>query len=409
MAAEERDAVTIDKWLGLRNTVRPEAFAPGDMDAATNVDIDDANKVRMRRGFGAPLFADSYHSLFASGDVLVGVTGSTLHRIFPTSPATRAALRTGLPGARLTYGAVGVRIYYTDGQTTGCIDAGEHRTWGLEPPSSQPAAAAVGGSLPAGTYQYAVRYVRRDGQPSGTGVAGVITLAVDGGIRFTAIPVSSDPTVTAKELFVSPVNGDMLFRLMVLPAAATTATYDEEVTGTVPLDTQFLQPPIAGQTLAAGPGYVYVARGRKLYRTKAYRHELMDVRENYTFAGYISMIAVMDDGLWVGAGSDLIWLAGDDPRKWDYQPKASYGVITGALTFGDAEDIQPELDGPVALVGTSRGVVACLNGGIMKNLTKERFSYGATERGASIVRNHGGITQHLMVLEGTEGAANAAP
>jgi hypothetical protein len=404
--ADEKDVVTIDKWLGLRNTVRPEAFSLGDLDAATNVDIDDALKLRMRRGYTTTAFTESYHSLFAASDVMVGVTGSTLHRLFPNG--TRTALRTDLSGARLSCTAAGGRIYYTDGVTTGCVDAGVHRSWGIAPPSSQPVATATGGALRAGTYQYAVTYVRADGQPSGTGLAGSITLAAAGGIAFNAIPVSSDPAVTAKHLYISPVDGDMLFRQMVLPAAATSASYMVDAMGDKPLDTQFLQPPVAGQLLASGLGFVYVARGRRLYRTEAYRFELMDLRKSYLFGGPINLLAPVDDGMWVGAGSELIFLEGAEPAKWDYRPKASYGPIAGALCYGDAEDIDPALDGPAALVGTTRGVVACLNGGIMKNLTKERFSYPTTERGAAVVRNHGGMTQYLMVLEGTEGASNAA-
>lgn len=405
--AVDDDIVRIDKFYGLRNNVRPEAFALGDLEAATNFNIDDELRLQSRKGFGAPIFAGSYHSLFANAGVMVAVVGGALQRLLPAGGAP-IALRSGLTGPRLSYAPVGARIYYTDGVSTGCVDAGAHRSWGIEPPSAQPVATAVGGNLRAGTYQYAVTYLRADGQPSGTGVAGSITLTAAGGITFSAIPVSWDPTVTQKKLYISPVNGDKLYRQMVLPAAAVTATYDNEVAGTEPLETQFLQPPIAGQIIAAGPGRVYVARGRKLYCTEAYKPELMDLRRGFTMPSHITLVAPVDDGLWLGTADEIIFLAGGDPSKFEYRPRVTYGAIAGALAYGNAEDIDPTLGGLAAIVGTRQGICACLNGGIIKNLTKDRFSYPTTERGAGVVRNHGGMTQYLMVLEGTESAANVA-
>lgn len=410
MAVSDKDTATIEKFLGLRNNVRSEAFDLGDLEAAPNIDLDDAGKPRRRKGYGTAVFAGAYHSLFANGEVMVACTGTTLRRLMPDDVPnpTNTVLRSGLTGGRITYASMGTRIYYTDATYTGCVDGGVARSWGLDPPSAQPVATAVGGSLPAGAYDYAITYARADGQESGTGIAGRIVLAATGGIQFSAVPVSADPDVTTKNLYISPVNGDKLYRVQVLPAAATTASYFVEVTGRKALETQMLQPPIAGQITFAYHGRVYVARGRRLHVTEVYAPELMDLRRGFTMPGHIVAAFPVDDGLWVWTAAEGVFLPGDDPAKFEYKPKVKYGAIEGTVAYGNAEDVDPALSGVVAIVATKQGTVACLNGGTMRNLTKDRFAYPVTDQGAGAVRDYGGMAQYLLVLEGNTTAGNTA-
>lgn len=410
MPNQDRDDVPIETFHGLRNTVKQSAFALGDLAIARNVDIDDAKKLRRRKGFAATVLTDACHSIFSSGGVNLVCVGSALCRWFPdvALPQARTTLRTGLSGDAISYAAVGARIYYSDGVYTGCVDDGVARSWGIEPPIGQPIASASGGSLPAGTYQFAATFLRIDGQESGTGASGTIDLPATGGIEWSAIPVSSDPDVTEVILYVSPVNGDALYRLLVVPNGTLTATYRELRTGRMPLTTQFKQPPVAGQFVVAGHGRVYVARGAALHYTPAYAPELMDLRQKVRMPSFITLVAPVDDGLWLGTADEIIFLPGTDPTKWEYRPKEKYGAIRGAAWATDAENVGEGLDGAAHLVATSRGIVACLNGGIIKNLTKSRFQYPLRERGAAVARAHGGMNQYLMVLEGSETAVDTA-
>lgn len=400
------DVVRIADFKGLRNTVGPESFEDGDLALAQNVDVTDAGRVRRRKGYAAALFAGAYDSLYAAGDVMVARAGTNLQRLL--LDGTQATLRAGLTGPRLSYDNMGQRIYYSDGLVTGCIDGGVPRTWGLDSPSSQPVATLIGGDLTVGRYEYAVTYMRQDGQESGTGVSGVLELTDRGGISFAAIPVSADPTVTAKRLYVSPANGDKMYHVMTLAAAAGTATYQHNVTGGAPLTTQFLQPPIAGQIVLVHHGRAFVARGKRAHYTDPYKPELMDIRKTVQMASYVTLMGEVDDGVYIGTADEVVFLGGDTPEKWEYEPKLLYGAILGAVAPCNAEDIDPSLDGIALLVSTTQGVCACLNGGKIINLTKSRFQYPATQAGAAIARSHGGMSQYLMVLEGSESAANTA-
>lgn len=400
---EDKDVATFTQFKGLRNTVGPESFDVGDLSVARNVDITDELRVQRRRGY-ALFAAGSYHSLFAAGDVMLGVLGSSLVRFFPAG--TTSTLRTGLTsGLRMSYTAVGSRIYYSNGVETGCVDAGVDRSWGLVPPATQPAAASIGTPGPYGTYSYAVTFVRADGQESGTGVAGAI--ACYGGIQFSGIPVSSDPTVTSKLIYVSPPDGDALYRALELPAAATTADYFA-TPGSLPLATQFKQHAPAGQCVAYFAGHTLVAAGARLYVSDPYAPELFDLQRGYRFSSPITLVAPVDDGVYLGTEDGIVFLAGKDVTAWEYLPRADYGAILGTVAYASAEDIDQSEQGLVPLFATAQGICVGFNGGRFKNLTQERFSYPVTKRGAAVVRNHGGTVQYLAVLEGASTAGNTA-
>lgn len=78
-------------------------------------------------------------------------------------------------------------------------------------------ASAAGGSLtPSSTYQLAVRFLRDNGsgeqQTSNPSDTVTVTLGVgDNRIALTAVPVSTDPQVTGREIYLSRPNGAILF------------------------------------------------------------------------------------------------------------------------------------------------------------------------------------------------------
>ena len=412
---EDKDVASFSQFKGLRNTVGPESFELGDLEEALNVDVTDEGRIRRRKGY-ATFLAGAYHSLFASGTVMLVVSGTSLLRVTPEAATT--TLRTGLTsGARLSYGALADRIYYSNGTETGCVQAGVHRSWGLEPPAAQPIAAETGGSMRPGVYQYALTYGRSDGQESGTGVAGQVTIGTRAtattparlaGILFTDIPVSSDPTVTHKYLYLSPPDGDATYLAMGLAAGDTSASIYTERTGTAPLTTQFLSPAPAGSCIAHFNGHALVAKGARLYPSEPYAPELFDLRRGYRFSSPVTLVAPVDDGVYLGTESEVIFLAGNEVTELVYRPILDYGAIHGTLAYGQADDVTKGTQGRVAIFMTTQGICAGYNGGKLENLTQERFSYPVTKRGAGVVRNYGGSVQYLAVLEGTTTAGNTA-
>jgi hypothetical protein len=404
---EDKDVFAFEQFRGLRNTVGAESFEAGDLEAALNVDITDALRVRRRKGYGATAITTSHHSLWSNGVIALAVSGSTLVEILPD--LTSRVVRTGLTvGLRMHYASIGTRVFYSNNVETGVFEDGVSRSWGVQWPTRLPLASVIGGSLPAGLYQYVLTYLREDGQESGVGLAGVIELTGISGIRFYDIPVSPDAGVSFKRLYVSPVNGDALFALMTLPNSAVEATYTIERTGALPLGTQFLSPALPGTDLAEFAGYILMARGNVLYRSEPFAPELFDLRKGLPFAGRITLVAPVDDGVYLGTESEVIWLSGRKPAEWLGVQRLNYGVIPGTLAQGLAEDIAEGQQGPAALFATTNGICAGLNGGSVLNLTGDRFNYPVMDEGAAVVRDLGGSVQYLVTLRGTERPGNTA-
>jgi hypothetical protein len=396
------------EFKGLRNNVPLERFALSDLAVAVNVDCDDSGRLARRRG--TRKVADGvFHSVWrGAGQTLAVRDDPALVRVNPDF--TVNVLRTLTSRAPMSYTAVADRAYFSNGLDTGAIDAGRPRTWGLAIPVSQPAAAVVGGSIPGARLQFAVTYLREDGQESGTPTPGVVVSYGVFGVLLSGVPVSSDPTVTHKAVYFSKRDGDTLYRAGIIRNEDTTFLYQDEVSMAVPLLTGHLRPAPAGQFVAVYGGAVaLVASGNTLYYSEPYAPERFDLRKNYRFESAITLVATLTDGVLVGTEDAVIWLSGPLAAKWDFQPRLAYGAIPYALTYCSADMV---LDGsddkPAAVFATTQGICVCSSSGSITNLTQERFAYPAQDKGAVIVRRHRGMIQAVVGLQGSERVANVS-
>ena len=373
-------------FRGIRNTVSAERFGPEDLEAAVNMDIDDTGRTSRRNGSVSVLATAGAHSLWAEGDLAVFVQGTSFKRLAANYVAS--TLRTVTSGARMAYTSVIGRLFYSNGIENGVVEDGVSRTWGLVPPTGVGIATATpGGLLAAGRYQWTMTYLRDDLQESGTLIAGVITLADNDGIAFSALPVSSDPGVVAKMIYLTPTNGDTFYEALVLDNADTTATYMNDGTElTRPLDTQFCQNPPAGQCVAYFRGQTLVAKGSVLYASLPYGYELFDLRKNFDFESEITLLAPVEGGLFVCTQTHNIFLQGLTPDDWQQQVKTAVGAIPGTLVYAEGKDIGEGVPGVVALWLSQSGICMGTNDGGFNVLTDERLHTNiARSSGASVV------------------------
>ena len=408
MALDPREGlVEFRDFKGLRNTVDERNFDNGDLSVALNCDIDDGLNITRRKGFSTVVVAGVDRALFAAGSTCLGVGSNALKQILPNYGTT--TLRSGLTALRdLSYAAVADRVYYTNGIENGVVENGASRTWGLTVPGL-PTASATGGSLRAGRYQFVVTYLREDGQESGASRAGVFELTSTGGVALSAIPVSTDPTVTHKAVYATAVDGGGFYRAGIITNAETVFSILELRTDAAPLETQFLAPPPAGDFIGYWGGIMLVAQGSRLYPSEPYAPELFDLRKAVPFTDRVVMVAPAKDGVWLGTDSEIIWLAGDSPEKWTYTQRADYGVIPGTFAYAPGEHLG---DGSgtgdeMVYFASKRGHCVGHANGTLVNLTESRFAYPAQEKGAGIVRRHRGTIQFLTTLQGSETAANS--
>lgn len=410
MVRHAQDPVVFSKFGGIRNNTPAENFALSDLQAAVNCDVDNDEGI-MTRGGQTLRLSGTYHSLWSRDDVCLIADGASLKRVRATGPGAYAldTVRSDLTiGARLSYWMVNGQVYYANGHQTGVVKQGVGRTFGLAQPSGQPVASVVGGGLPAGRYQYAVTFLRDDGQESGTGLAGQIDLSGQGGIGFSIIPVSADPTVTAKALYLTATNGEVLYRAMTIPNADTVASYrNAGYDLRLLLGTQFGQPAPIGHMVAWYRGHMLIAQGSAIWYSAPYRYELFMLGKFFLpFEADINLLAPVEDGVFVGADKTY-FVSG----LWDGVPAirvvAAYPAIPGTLAYEQGEYIGDGIAGRTAYWTSPRGHCVGTNGGSFKNLTESRFSMPTGQRGCGIVRQTNGINQFLAIVEGS-GAPNNA-
>jgi hypothetical protein len=391
----DQDVVTFEKFAGLRNDVSPERFEPGDLAVATNIDIDQSGRLSRRQGFTSAV-AGSAHSLWSDETEQIGlyVAGNQLMWLKPD--LTHVAIKNLTnAAARMAYWGVNDRVYFSNGMDSGVFEAGAVRSWGLPVPPL-PGVSTTVGYMPAGIYQFVVTYFRNDGQESGADLAGAISVSAGGGLNFT-MPVSSDPTVTQKGLYLTTPNGGDLFLAMTVPNSQVTASYTNDTTELeLPLNTQFFSAPPPGQVVAYYRGRMYVAAGDVIYPSVEYAYELFDLRLNILMSGQVTMLAPMEDkerggegqhsGFFAGTDESCGTIVGSEPQDFQYVHKMAYGAIAGAIDYVDGALFT---DGsattrPLPMWLTTQGLCIGMPDMEIRNLTRTKFNFAASGQGAAL-------------------------
>lgn len=391
----DRDVVTYAQFNGLRNDIDPERFDAGDLVVADNVDIDKSGRLQRRAGY-TQRRAGATHSMWAdeTETICMFVEGGALKQL--ATDLTATSLMTLLDGVSpVSYARVSDRVYFANGRDSGVFEGGAVRTWGM-PVAPLPAAAVATGQLPAGGYQYAMTWLRSDGQESGCGLAGKITLGAGGGISFT-VPVAPQSDIVGAVLYVSPANSDVLLEATQVAPGSTLLWQTDPHTLSYPLDKQFYGPPPAGHLIAHYRGHMFVAVGDTIYVSKQYGYELFHLRRYLQLDGRITLLAPLTEkernlaggdasGFFVGTDRSMGVMAGTDPDTFQYVPKVDYGAVLGTMCYVDGSLIREGNAGarklPMWL--SAKGVCVGLPDLLINNLTRARFDLTAGGQGAAV-------------------------
>ncbi|MHB0965277.1 MAG: hypothetical protein ACYC36_02375 [Bellilinea sp.] len=380
-------------FTGLRNDRPIERFEHSDLAEATNVDIDNSGGIHRRPGY-TKVATGNFHSLWSDGSQGLVVANGMLNAL--SSTYSLAPLKTlADPTAPMSYSKINGLVYFSNGTDTGILDDGAVRSWGIEVPPT-PAVSVGVGSLAAGDYQYTVTYMRDDGQESGAALAGVVSVPAGSGLSF-ALPVSSDPAVSLKNVYLSTPNGEVLYWALSVPNSQLMAAYTGDALElNLPLLTQFLGPAPAGQLAGYYRGRMYVAAGEYLYPSEPFAYELFDLRKFIAVDGRITMLGMMEDkerpgssqglesGIFLGTDRSCGILVGKD--EFQYVPKTDYGAIEGAQVYVDgslfADDSAGARQLPIWL--TTQGICVGMPQMEIRNLTRTKFAIPASGTGAGL-------------------------
>lgn len=396
---------TFTSFAGIKNTVPAERLhvmptrddPTTDLVEAVNVDLDNSGQASRRAGLTMAR-AGAAHSLWAQGDMCLFVTGTELRRLYPDYSSE--LLVSGLtPNARASYVEVNGRVYWVNEHESGVIQGHLARSWGMDIPGT-PGLSAIGGTLPPGTYQCVITYVRNDGQESGAGLPGVIILAADGGVRATW-QLPTDPTIDTVRVYLSEPNGTTLY----LAAEDNLADQYTEISSAawaVPLNTQWQDKPPAGHLLAYSRGRIYIAQGEFIFGTTPLGYEYVDLRDFLALDGTrLRVLIGVEGGLFAATTQASYFLRGQSFESMEMTVIGTSGGIEGSAIHvdGKAATGMQELAGKTcAMFATGDGVLLGLPDGSVMNLTEERFRFDATDMGAAGFHHTAQLNSYLLFL-----------
>lgn len=170
---------------------------------------------------------------------------------------------------------------------------------------------------------------------------------------------------------------------------------------------QFKLPVPAGRFLGFYKGRLYVLNDDGLYYTDAYTIDQMDERNCLLpLLGTPTLLAAVDDGIWVGKGDKLIWLAGGNPEEMIYVDNAGTAV-PGTLVIVDSEQGYGfKTSGKYALWTSDRGICVGANGGKLEVVTQDYLAPKQAQSGTAVLREQNGEVHYLAALQDTSAARN---
>lgn len=396
----KKKSVKYADFTGVNNVDKARETKESELQTAVNVDVNDQGRLVRRKGYRR-VYKGECSSLYSDNNIILFREGSCLRKLNSdySSTSLRSDMYMQLPVSYLDLNGL---IYYTDGQTTGVVENGSSRTWGLVPPVT-PVVSATVGDLVAGEYNVTCTYERNDGQESGAPVTNKVAFTSAGGLSI-GVNASSDGTVSWINIYVTPPGGEVAYRVMKVDNRTQTVIHRDPVTENFsPLRTSLLKPPPSGDIIAHYNGRVYIADGTVVWYSESHKPELFNIRRNFLpFDQKVTMFSPVDNGIWIGTNNAVYFLQGDDPMKqMNLVAKAEYGVIQGTAANAEGQYFagdDPRPPGPSVLFATTRGICLGTSDGIFINLTDGRYQFPSVDRGLAFVDLNTDRNRYLVGL-----------
>ena len=147
-------------------------------------------------------------------------------------------------------------------------------------------------------------------------------------------------------------------------------------------------------------GRVLLAEGNVLHASRPHQPELFDLKRDFKqFTAPITMVQPVDDGIWVGTTKELAFLAGTQFDALQFAPRDVGPVVLGSGVSAPGEYVaqgQGTGQGAAMLCIAGGRIVSGFNGGLLINVTRERYKTDAAEVCATF-RITAGIPQYLAI------------
>lgn len=371
----------ITKFLGINNVADETRLEPGELTAATNVDIGSRADIRSRRGrellydglassvFEAPF---GVFALVDNNLVLLARDGTLLRTVYDTLGYTRVWYALMPDG----------RVAFSNGLIRGLATLTTTTDWGIPTPVD----AGVGAPGPT---MYQITYVRLSDGLEGPPTYGELIDTTD---TIVGLPALAGYSIN---VYFAPY-GETMF----LAGSTLTDTY---LHGGTPLSAQFLgqglsQPP-AGILLTAWASRMLIADGNVLWATRPLQPELCDLTQDFVqIPDPITLVYGNSDGIFVGTTHGMYFLTGTV-----FAELKSQSIAAGRVALGSGVEVDLNyLNEKARPNGTQQGALCLLDGAVhliygngqIAGLTSNRYRSAATEVHAT-VRLRDGSMQYL--------------
>lgn len=380
---------------------------PAQLRAAVNLDLDKDGWPRRRVGRTKLATLIDGHSGQSVGGLHLVVDNGTLCQAL--DDGRLISLMSGVGPRPLRAIESAGMIWWTNGEQCGRLVGGVPVPWGLQTPAQPMASVQANGPLAAGRYLVTITVETADGLESGAPPAAVVELASAGAIVLSGLP-TDQPWIN---VYASSLNGRIPYWVRRIPAAAT-FTLDQVDLSTDPCDGIGAYPPPPGQALAEFSGRILIASGPALYWSgPAMPHHFKLATDVQLFGAYIDLLAVVPDGFYVRAGSETVFVSGNDPETWTRRVVDSKPGAEGCSYVLARKLPKLQADGLVPVWVSADGPVVGLPGGRLAPLTEGRVAMDTFAQASVGYREENGIRQILMTLRNRQatnrlGATDAA-
>lgn len=371
----------IKSFAGINNVADETRLAPGEMSAATNVDVGAKGNLLSRRG-RTPLRAGLAGSVFESpfgvfavidnNLVLLDEDGTLLRTVYDTIGYTRVWYAT-LPDGR---------VAFSNGLINGLATLTTTTDWGVPTPVD----AGVGAEGPT---LYQITYVRDSDGLEGPPFYGTL---IDTAQTIVGLPQRSGYSIN---VYFAPYGEEMF-----LAGNTTLETY---LHGGTDLGAQHLghglsQPP-AGILVSVWNSRVLIADGATLWATRPMQPELIDLTQDFVqMPADITLVYGNSDGVFIGTTSGMHFAAGTV-----FSELKAQNIADGPVTLGSGVEFDLSyLNEKVRPNNTLQGALCLLDGAVhllhgssqILGLTSNRYRNTATEVYAT-TRLRDGVMQYI--------------
>lgn len=312
--------------LGINNRDREYALPDGALREATNLAVTRDGGLISRKGLREVLSGDC-HSLYTPphGRFVLVVKDGQLSRFDGAESLTTLVSVNG----PVVYASLNDEVYWTDGTVLSrVLFSGELGIWGMNSPPEPLCTAVTHGGLYEGEYQVAMTAVHPSGLESGAIGAVSVVVAAGGGIQVT-VPSANGVQFALYRTGAQGGQDELRWTATVNPGATVLLGVGNSGK---PLESLHVTRPLPGQCLIQHKGRLWSASNNVVWFTEAKSpHWLRPDLGYFQVESTVTLLAAVEDGVYVGTASRVYFLQGNDPYKATQRPVSSVGAAAGTL------------------------------------------------------------------------------